>query len=214
MKLLYCTDTNISVENGPNNSAEQFSLRWYHLNYLTRTIKSHNQATFPSKGYQLHQMSTFFSWFWVFQPALCVTTYECPILTWPIRARFNRKNLLSSPMFSIHCLSGWLPTWTKTMVHFVTPDGISWFMLSECIHQVNLYLAMRSCMHSACQCPLNFQIRPEQSRQPVCFIISSHYLIIILRRRSQAEWRKFTFCSKVRLWSKINFKKDKIICHS
>lgn len=118
---------------------------------------------------------------WPRQPAHCITQYKQHVLTWPIGARFNRENLLSSHMSSIHCLSGWLPTWTKkTMVNFVTTDGISWFMLSTCIHQVHLYLEKQKCM--ACL-PVPTQLGVRPSRRDKLFVSLS---TVTLYHRSQA----------------------------
>lgn len=88
-----------------------------------------------------------------------------------VSIKFNRERpVLTHDQYT---LSGWLPTWTKTIVHFVTPDGISWFMLSKCIHQVDLYLAIKRCRVQ----PASVHSAPNQSQQthqPVCFIPSCH----------------------------------------
>lgn len=70
-------------------------------------------------------------------PSHCVMGQEVQVLTWPVLCRE------SLPLSRMCCPSGRLPTWTETMVCFVTADGISWFMLSEHIHQVDLYLETR-----------------------------------------------------------------------
>lgn len=100
-----------------------------------------------------------------------ITRCTSRFLTWPASTKFNREcPVLTHDQYRP---SGWLPTWTKTIVHFVTPDGISWFMLSKCIHQVDLYLAIKRCRVQ----PASVHLTPNQSQQtrkPVCFILSCH----------------------------------------
>lgn len=145
---------------------------------------------------------------WPCPPTYCITADKWPILTWPIRARFNREPpVLSHVQYTLS---------VRMAAHLNQNNGAlrhSWWDIL--IYVIWAYPSSGSLFSdeevhgSACQCPLN--LRSDRADTPTClFHYQQSHLIIVLRPWPQAERRKFTFV----LSSDYNLKQtDNILNH-